>query len=72
MPVWVWLFLLLTAAFFSFRLVSSLKTGVAQAGPFRYDRRTDSLYFWFFVIIFLLGAIYSDGFLVAIIIIQLL
>lgn len=71
MPIWAWVFLLIMAVFFSFRLASSLRTGVAKAGPFRYDRQESSYYYWFFVFVLLLGAAYSDGLLLIIVAHQL-
>ena len=61
MPVWARAFLILMKAFFTMRLVSSVRTGTAKASMFRYDRKSEPTYFWFFVTLFFLGSIWSWG-----------
>jgi hypothetical protein len=67
MPLWAWGFLLLMAAFFTFRFIASIKTGSAKASLFRYERQDEPFYFWFFVGLYFLGAVWCNGFLLLII-----
>lgn len=66
MPFWAWAFLYAMTAFFTFRLVSSIRTGTAKAGMFRYEKAKEPISYWFFVAVFLFGSVWCWGLLVLI------